>query len=57
LYAGGRIMKANGNKFNAEMLKAVQRMKSNEMLNILTIKYKEPGGAIKTLPNFGLIIK
>lgn len=57
LYAGGRIMKTDGAKFSKEMTTAISKMKSNEMLNILTIKYKEPGGTIRTLPNFGLRIK
>jgi len=57
MYAGGRMIQATGNVFNKDMINAISKMKSNEMLNILTIKYQEPGGAIKTLPNFGLIIK
>ncbi|MCQ2333041.1 MAG: gliding motility protein GldM [Paludibacteraceae bacterium] len=57
LYAGGRIMKTDGAKFSKEMTNAIGKMKSNEMLNILTIKYKEPGGNIRALPNLGLRIK
>jgi len=57
IYANGRYLKADGNKFSKDMLAAINKMRSNDVLSIMTIKYKEPSGKVNTLPNLTLGLK
>ncbi|MCQ2348411.1 MAG: gliding motility protein GldM [Paludibacteraceae bacterium] len=57
IYAGGRYLKTSGNKFSAEMKTAIGKLRANDVLSIMTIKYKEPSGKENTLPNLTLGLK
>jgi len=57
IYAGGRYLKADGNKFSNDMKTAIGKLRANDVLNIMTIKYKEPSGKVNTLPNLTLGLK
>jgi len=57
IYANGRYLKAEGNKFSRDMITAIGKMRSNDVLNIMTIKYREPSGKVNTLPNLTLGLK
>ncbi|MCQ2342142.1 MAG: gliding motility protein GldM [Paludibacteraceae bacterium] len=57
IYAGGRYMKTDGNKFSRDMLTAINKLRANDVLSIMTIKYREPSGKVNTLPNLTLGLK
>ncbi|MCQ2310319.1 MAG: gliding motility protein GldM [Paludibacteraceae bacterium] len=57
IYANGRYLKAEGNKFSADMKTAIGKMRANDILSIMTIKYREPSGKVNTLPNLTLGLK
>ncbi len=57
IYAGGRYLKAQGNKFSRDMMTAIGKLRSGDVLNIMTIKYREPSGKVNTLPNLTLGLK
>ncbi len=57
IYANGRYLKADGNKFSRDMLTAINKLRSNDIISIMTIKYREPSGKVNTLPNLTLGLK
>lgn len=57
IYANGRYLKAEGNKFSNDMKAAINKLRANDILSIMTIKYREPSGKINTLPNLTLGLK
>jgi len=57
IYAGGRYLQTTGNKFSMDMKNAIGKMRANDVLNIMTIKYKDPAGNTNTLPNLSLRLK
>jgi len=57
IYAGGRYLKTDGNKFSTDMKAAIGKLRANDVLSIMTIKYREPSGKVNTLPNLTLGLK